>query len=122
MEDIKIGKYIFYSIEDGRFYLSLEAQNTIYRTKGIICSYSGSSEWCNHFFCQMIDLYSGASPYNYSLGSTEHETRIPRITKQEEGRQRIVDWIKEQQSKIWWIKMVESFEFLFENLPSEDEQ
>ena len=122
MEDIKIGKYVLYNVESGNFYLCPEAQNTIYRQKGIICSYSGSSEWCNHFFCQFIDLFCGGSPYNYSLGCFEHEQEIPKIIKQEGGKERIVDWLTKQQPKPWWTKMVEAFEFMFENLPTEGEE
>jgi len=121
MEDIKIGKYVLYNVESGNFYLCPEAQNTIYRQKGIICSYSGSSEWCNHFFCQFIDLFSGASPYNYALGSVDHEKTIPTILQKEDGKTRIAEWIVSEQRKPWWINMVESFEFMFENLPNRNQ-
>lgn len=118
MEEIKIGKYVVYSPEDGWFRLTFEASNIIYREKEIICSYSGSNEWCNHFFCQMIDLFSGSSPYNYALGTCDHEKTIPIILKENKDEEDpIVNWINKQINKTWWKNMVDSFEYMFEHLP-----
>jgi hypothetical protein len=113
---IPIGKYVIYDKTSKTFGLTWQAQGIIYREKGMICSYSGSSEWCHHFFCQMIDLYSGASPYNYALGSCDHEKRIPEIPKET-----ILNWIEKSKNKTWWKKMVESFDFVFDNLPQINE-
>jgi len=122
MDKIKIGKYVHYSIGDGLFCLEGSALEEIYRNKEIICSYSGANEWCNHFFCQMIDLFSGSSPYNYALGTCDHEKEIPMIlaNNKDKDAHPIVDWITKQENKDWWKKMVDSFEFLFDNLPKQE--
>lgn len=41
---LTISKNLVWDDEFGRFYLSSDAQETIYREKNVICSYSGSSE------------------------------------------------------------------------------
>ena len=116
---IECGKYVYFDDSEeysaGRFCLTEEAQEIIYRQKEIICSYSGANEWCNHMFCQFIDVFSGASIYNYSLGTVNHEKEIPKIWK--ENKQSVIEWLLKAQSKEWFIKCCESFDFMFENLP-----
>ena len=114
---LKIGsKYVYFDKENGRFYLNEEAQKIIYRDKNIICSYSGSNEWCNHYFCELIDLFSGSSKYNYSLGTTVHETEIPKIWKI--NKESVIKWMENNLEKDWFKRMVESFDKVFDNLPT----
>ena len=111
--DIHIGKYI--NFNRGSFWLNREASEVIYHQKEIICSYSGASEWCNAFFCSLIDLYSGSSPYNYALGTTDHFKRIPEYWIS--NPQGVADWVIKSIEKEWFKKCVEAFEFVFDNLP-----
>jgi len=121
MEEINIGKYVVYNPEYGKFHLTSEASNTIYRKKELICSYSGADEWCNHLFCQFIDLFSGSSPYNYALGTCNHENEIPQILKENKDEEDpIVRWINKQLIKKWWNNMVDAFEYMFDRLPEEE--
>jgi len=113
---IAIGKYIDFN--RGSFWLNREAGEIIYHVKEIICSYSGASEWCNVFFCSLIDLYSGSSPYNYALGTTDHKREIPEIWKT--NPQSVVEWLNKSASKDWFVRCVQAFEFVFENLPTEE--
>lgn len=76
-----------------------EASEIIYRKKEIICSYSGADEWCNHFVCELIDLYSGCSHYNYALGTIVHETEIPEIWKY--NKDSVCDWVEKSMLKEW---------------------
>lgn len=113
--EIKVSKYACFDKESGYFYLTSEAQNIIYREKNIICSYSGSNEWCHHFICELIDLYSGSSKYNYSLGSTVHETEIPKIFKA--NKEHIVNWIERIKDEEWGLKMFKMFDNIIDDLP-----
>lgn len=49
MSEIILSKNLIWDNDRGKFSLSDEAQETIYREKSVICSYSGSCEWANHF-------------------------------------------------------------------------
>lgn len=113
--EIKLSKYVCFNTDNGYFYLTSEAQNIIYRQKNIICSYSGSNEWCNHFICEMIDLYSGSSQYNYSLGTTVHETRIPELLNS--CRPQVINWVNNIKDEEWGLKMFKMFDSIIDDLP-----
>lgn len=115
MENIKLSNYLYFSVEWGRFYLTSEAQDIIYRKKGIICSYSGSNEWANHFACELIDLYSGASIYNYALGTIVHEKEIPEIWKT--NKESVIDWITRSIDKPWGKAAFQLFDSVIDTLP-----
>ena len=99
MDKIEINKYLYFDKESGRFALTSEASEIVYREKNVICSYSGADEWCNHFVCELIDLYSGSSKYNYSLGTTVHEARIPQLWQ--DDRDGVCAWIEDAMEKEW---------------------
>ena len=73
MEDIvniiEINKYMYFDKNCGVFCLTSEASEIIYRQKEIICSYSGADEWINFFTLEMMNLYTGSSPYNHALNN-----------------------------------------------------
>jgi hypothetical protein len=115
MGKIQISKYVFYDTDCHRFYLTSEAQNIIYRVKNVICSYSGSNDWCNHFVCQMVDLYSGASIYNYALGTTDHEKEIPSLIK-DGYADNVIRFIKRIPTEEWGMAMGKSIDFVIDNL------
>ena len=121
MEDnkITINKYVYFDTEYGRFFLTSEAQEIIYRKKGLICSYSGSNEWCHHFVCEMIDFCSGSSIYNYALGTMKHETELPEIYKT--NKEGVIDWLNRINKKDWFIKMNSFIENIIENSVSINE-
>jgi len=112
---IKVSKYAYFDKENGYFYLTPEAQNIIYREKNIICSYSGSNEWCHHFICEMIDLYSGSSKYNYSFGSKVHETEIPKIFKT--NKEYVNNWIDKIKDEDWGLKLFKMFDDIIDDIP-----
>lgn len=114
---IKLSKYVYFDKENGQFYLTSDAQHIIYREKNIICSYSGSNDWCNHFICEMIDLYSGSSQYNYAIGTTVHEKRIPEMI--ENGKkEEIVNWIEKIKDEEWGLKLFKMFDNIFDDIPA----
>ena len=115
---IQISKHICFDTESGRFHLTSNAQEIIYRKKELICSYSGSNEWANHFVCEMIDFCSGSSIYNYALGTTQHEKRIPEILKiNKEG---LIDWIIKSKEKPWGKVMYEFIDRLIDEAAPND--
>lgn len=116
MEDkISINKYLYFDGERGRFALTDEAAEIIYRQKQIICSYSGADEWCNHFVCELIDLYCGCSIYNYAIGTTEHETAIPKLFNMD--KEVVFNWIKKSMEKEWGKRAFSMFEKVIDDLP-----
>jgi hypothetical protein len=113
---IAISKHCYFDTESGYFYLNNETSEVIYREKGIICSYSGANEWCNHFMCELIDLFSGSSQYNYALGTTIHEKEIPKIWK--DNKQSVIDWINKSKAKDWFKAAAKMFDEVIDNLPN----
>lgn len=115
-DNIRVNKYVYFDVEYGRFYLTSEALNIIYRQKELICSYSGSNEWIHHFTCEMIDFCSGASIYNYALGTVKHETEIPKIFSS--NKDAVVDFIRKTTEKPWGIKMYKMIENIIDEAES----
>lgn len=115
MGKIQISKHVYYDTDSHWFYLTPEAQNFIYREKNVICSYSGSNEWCNHFVCQMVDLYSGSSIYNYALGTTDHEKRIPELIK-DGYSENVINFIRRIPNEEWGIAMGKAIDYVIDNL------
>lgn len=114
-DKISINKYLYFDKSFGRFALTGEAFKIIYNQKQIICSYSGADEWCNHFVCELIDLYSGSSVYNYALGTIKHETEIPEIFKQHKDA--VFRWVEKSMKEEWGIKAFSMFEKIIDDLP-----
>ncbi len=112
---IAISKNLVWDDEKGRFSLSDKAQEIIYREKQVICSYSGSCEWANHFFCELVDLYCGSSPFNYTLCTCQHEKDIPRLWK--ESPNKVNKWIEDMLEEEWFQMAATAFDFAFDNLP-----
>lgn len=115
MAKLECGKYVEFDLDHGVFNLSVEAGEIIYREKNCICSYSGANEWCNHIFCQLIDLYSGSSPFNMALGTCEHEKQIPYFWR--ENRDGVINWINKHTESEWFKIACKTFETIFDNIP-----
>lgn len=94
---ISINKYLYFDKTYGKFFLTNEATQIVYEQKEIICSYRGVNEWCNHFVCELIDLYSGSSKYNYAIGTIVHETEIPEAFKT--NKDSVCNWIEKFMKK-----------------------
>lgn len=109
---IEINKYMGFDAENGRFYLTSEAQEIIYRQKNLICSYSGSNEWIHHFTCEMLDFFTGSSIYNYALGTIRHEKEMPEIFKT--NKDAVINFINRTLSESWGIKMYKIIELIID--------
>jgi len=100
---IYINDYLSFDPDHGWFELSSKAQEILYRQKQVICSYSGCVEWGHKFFCELLDLYSGDSQYNYALGTVVHKDQIEKLYKdgKEDG---VIDWIERHKGDYWFSK------------------
>ena len=112
---IKLSKYVHFDDTTGRFILTSDAQEIIYREKEIICSYSGASEWVHNFMCELLDLFSGGSPYNYALGCVEHKTAIPKIW--DENPDSVIKFINQSKDSDWGKAMYKTIDIIIDNLP-----
>lgn len=113
---IYINDYISFNPDHGRFELTSKAQEIIYRQKNIICSYSGSVEWGHEFFCELIDLYSGSSKYNYALGTVVHKEQIEKMYNKGH-RDEVTEWVKRHKDDYWFTKAAAMFAKIIEDLP-----
>ena len=99
----------------GVFQLTSEGSEVVYRQKNIICSYSGADEWINFFTLEMINFYTGSSPYNYALGTCDHHTAFPRIF--EKDKDSLCEWVEESLTKEWGIHMYKMIENIIDDVP-----
>ncbi len=45
------------NVENDFFKINNKGTKIIHDTLELICSYSGSNQWCHHFICELLDLY-----------------------------------------------------------------
>lgn len=119
MEDIvniiEINIYMYFDKNCGVFCLTSEASEIIYRQKEIICSYSGADEWINFFTLEMMNLYTGSSPYNHAIGTCDHHEAFPRIFK--ENKKGLCDWVEKSLTEEWGKRMYKMIENIIDDLP-----
>lgn len=65
------------NFENGFFKLNDKGTKIIHDTSELICSHWGANQWCHHFICELLDLYSGSSEFNSSLGTCKHQKELP---------------------------------------------
>lgn len=111
-EKISVNKYVYFDTKNGKFYLTSEASEIIYRQKSLICSYSGANEWIHHFTCEMLDFCSGASVYNYALGTIRHEDELLKIFQI--NKEAVINFINETTQKLWGQKMYKMIEMIID--------
>ena len=115
-EDIYINDYISFDSERGWFSLTRKSQEILYRKKQVICSYSGCTEWGHKFFCELLDLYSGNSQYNYALGTIVHADQIRRLY--EEGHsEEVTNWVNNHKNDVWFSKAAAMLANIIEDVP-----
>lgn len=111
-KEILIGKYVIFN--DGLFLPNEKVSELLYTNTKLICSYSGVTEWCNHVICELIDIYSGTSIYNYAFNCYKHEEKI----KNDWNRtpELVIDWIFNILEKEWFKLVISSFENIIESI------
>ena len=118
MDNIAIGKYAYFDAETGYFRIIAEVSELIYRDKELICSYSGNQEWANHFICELIDLFSGSSKFNYCLETTVHEKRLQELWRAN-CKEQIIGWINKSLNEQWFQKVINVFDYTIESIKDE---
>lgn len=113
---IVINDYITFDSDFGKFNLTAKAQEIIYRQKQIICSYSGCNEWCHFFFCELLDLYSGSSIYNYALGTFMHMEQIDDMYRGGHAEE-VTEWIEKHKDDEWFQKAADMLVKIIDDLP-----
>ncbi len=116
MDNIYINDYIGFNPDSGWFELSTMAQDILYRQKQVICSYSGSTEWGHNFFCELLDLYSGGSKYNYALGMVVHKDDLEEAYKSGH-KQEVVDWVNRHKDDIWFCQAAAMLANIIRDVP-----
>ena len=114
---IEINSCMYFDAECGRYGLTSEASHEIYREKELICSYSGASEWLHHFTCEMLDFCSGASIYNYAIGTIKHEEAFPKIFS--ENKEAVIRFVERTLEEPWGKKMYELIEAIIKESVSQ---
>ena len=115
-KNIYINDYLSFNPVNGYFELSYAAQEIVYRQKQVICSYSGCVEWGHNFLCELLDLYSGNSKYNYSLGTIEYKKGIAR--EYERGhKEEVTRWIIKHKDDEWFSKAATMLVNIINDLP-----
>lgn len=112
---IEINKYMYFDKTTGKFRLTSEGSDTIYHKKNLICSYSGADDWIHSFTLEMMNFYTGSSPYNYTLNSCNHHEAFPRIFK--ENPEDTCEWVEESLTKDWGIHMYKMIEVIIDDVP-----
>lgn len=115
-DSIYINDYLSFNPDHGWFELSLKAQEILYRQKQVICSYSGCVEWGHNFFCELLDLYSGDSQYNYALGTVVHKDQIEKLYR--DGKQDgVVNWVEKHKDDVWFSKAAAMLAEIINDVP-----
>lgn len=111
-KEILIGKYVIFN--DGLFLPNEKVSELLYTNTELICSYSGVTAWCNHVICELIDIYSGTSIYNYAFNCYKLEEKI----KNDWNRtpELVIDWIFNILEKEWFKLVISSFENIIESI------
>ena len=113
---IYINDYISFDTENGWFILSREAQEILYRQKHLICSYSGCVEWGYNFFCELLDLYSGGSQYNFALGTVIHKYELEEAYKAGHVKE-VIDWVNRKKEQEWFKKAADMLVKIIDDVP-----
>lgn len=115
-DDIYLTDWISFDKVRGIFVISNEAQNILYREKEIICSYSGAVDWGHMFFCELLNLYSGQSIYNYALGTCDFASEIARLY-QEGHSHDVIEWVERKKNEEWFTKAAAMMATIIKDLP-----
>lgn len=95
--------------------MTSEALEILYKQKSIICSYSGANEWLHDFTLELMNLYTGSSPYNHSLCDCNHHYNFPAAF--EKNPESVCVWVRETLDKEWAKHMYKMIENIIDDVP-----
>ena len=102
------------NFENGFFKLNDKGTKIIHDKSELICSYSGADQWCHHFICELLDLYSGSSEFNCSLGTYKHQKELPQCWN--ENAQYVIKWFDKHSDRLWYKLAEKSFNNVMETI------
>lgn len=103
--EVKFGKYASYT--NGKFELNTKG-SMILKNSQLIISQSGMDFWCNHFICELLDLYSGLSEYNFMFGTVNHQKDIARLWHEDSNT--VIAWFTKHADSDWLNLAAEAFD------------
>lgn len=106
------GEYAIF--ENGFFKLNDKGTKIIHDTSELICSYSGADQWCHHFICELLDLYSGSSEFNFSLGTCKHQKELPQCWNN--NAKSVIKWFNKHSDRLWYKLAEKSFNDIMETI------
>lgn len=110
---INLNDYLYFDKSAKKFIATDKTAHILYSEKNIICSYSGVDEWTDFIMCELINLYSGHSIYNHSLSDIDFANSFERCSTEA-----IVKWIERAKKEEWFIKAIDMFSKIIEDIPS----
>lgn len=118
MEDdiIEINQYIYFDKNHGRFYLTGKRSEIIYTKKNLILGYTGASDWVNHFVLEMMNFYTGDSPYNREIGVIDYHEWFPKMFSVNKAG--LIEWVESSTKKEWGIHMYKMIENIIDDVPA----
>jgi hypothetical protein len=117
MDNIYINDYIEFDPEVGMFQATKKTSEILYHEKGIICSYSGIRSWSHHLFCQLLDLYSGRSEFNYSFGTVKFDRDIAAVYAKGYS-DKVIEWVEKTKGEYWFTKAAAMFASIVDDVPT----
>lgn len=114
---IPINEYLYFDTICGKFCCTELTQSILYSQKQIICSYSGCQDWCHDFFCQLLDLYSGSSKYNYALGTVVHKLQLEESYKAGHSEE-VINWVKRNKDERRFDSAAAALAYIIKDVPA----
>ena len=112
---ININKYLDFDKVTGKFALTIVGEKIICEHKRVIRNHDGANEWCNHFVCELLNVYTGLSVYDSGYPGIQFEIEIPKnFSKNKED---VFSFIKTSIKKEYGIKAYSMFEKIIDDLP-----
>jgi hypothetical protein len=100
------GEYAIF--KNGFFKLNDKGIKIIHDTSELICSHWGANQWCHHFICELLDLYSGVNEFNCSLGTYKHQKELPQCWNN--NTETVIKWFNKHSNKLWYKLAEKSFD------------
>ena len=113
MNNITLSKYITFNKMNFKFELTEKGKDIILKEKKIITDAKGIDDWIHHFVCEMINLCSGKSPFNYTLDSIDHEKMLSEFFYINET---IISYIEPTENKQWLKKMYKIIDYIIDEI------
>lgn len=69
-----------------------------------------------YFFCELLDLYSGGSKYNYALGTVVHKDDLEEAYKSNHKTE-VINWVNRHKDEVWFCKAAAMLTNIINDVP-----